>query len=362
MKDKTNKVLFLVPSPKSKGGISNYYSVIKGSIKFPYEYFYRGVRKQYSWANRFFSLFINIFDYIVFFFKLKSGEFSLVILNTSFGRTGFWRDYLFIRIIRFFKMKYIVFFRGIDYTVFDNIYRRQCAPFKSTFLQADGIIVLSSELKQRLIALGYKKGINIETTVVDSDMLNGVSIDKIIEKMSSVDFPILFLSRIEKSKGIYELLESFRMIHKKYPHVSLRFCGDGTKLNTLKKQIHKTESVFFTGYIDNKNKIREYSNAQVFILPSYHEGLPNSIVEAMSFGLPVITTSVGGIPDIFIDGVNGILLKELNQTTIFNALEHYITNIGDRKDTALYNFNYAKGKFYKEDVVVRLSHIINEVE
>jgi glycosyltransferase involved in cell wall biosynthesis len=359
---KIDKVLFLVPSPKSKGGISNYYSVIQDSIQFPFEYFYRGVRKQQSRLNRPFSLFIIVFDYIKFYFKIRKGNYHPVILNTSFGKTGFWRDYLFIRIIRLFRIKHIVFFRGIDYTVLDFICEKRFNFFRNTFLQADSIIVLSDELKQRLIQLGYKRSIYIETTVVDSQILKGVSNRTITKRLSSTNFKILFLSRIEKSKGIYELLEAFQMIHKKYPQTSLHICGEGKELNAIKRQISMTESVCFRGFVENENKILEYTDAQLFILPSYHEGLPNTVVEAMAFGLPVITTPVGGITDVFTDGVNGILLKEHNPATIYSAMEQYILDLNLRISTGLLNFNYAKEKFYKEIVVERLTRIISTIE
>lgn len=358
---KINKILFLVPSPKSKGGISNYYSVIQNNIPLPNEYFYRGVRKQDSVLNRFFSLCTILYDYLRFYFKIRNRKYQPIIINTSFGKTGFWRDYFFIHIIKYCKIKYIIFFRGIDNKVLDYIHERHLSRFKKSYFQSDGIIVFSKVLKEKLINLGYANRIFIETTIVDTKLLKDVSINTIYRNLTSKNFRILFLSRIEKSKGIYELLESFQIIKDKYPQITLHICGDGKELKTLKNHVSGNGSIFLRGFVSDRKKIDEYSNAQLFILPSYHEGLPNSVIEAMAFGLPVVTTPVGGIPDIFENEVNGILLDEITPEAIANAMEFYIKDPIKRLKTGIRNFNYAKERFYKEEVIGRLSKIINEI-
>jgi len=294
--------LFLVPSPGSKGGVANYYSIIRDNILIPYEYFYRGVKVQDSKFSRFIFLFSALFDYIRFFMKLKTGRYPVVILNTSFGRTGLWRDSLFIKIIRKFQLKYVVFFRGIDEKVFELVKRKYLRQFRETFLRADKIIVLADSLKEQLVNLGYTKEIIVETTVIDTDLLSEVSPEQIAAKQNAPLTNLLFLSRIEKSKGIYELVRAFLLLTEKYPGIKLRICGKGREKENIKRMVAGNDSIHFAGHVEGMTKIEEYSSGQLFLLPSYHEGLPNSILEAMAFGMVVITTSVGGIPGIFRDG------------------------------------------------------------
>jgi hypothetical protein len=132
VKGSTNKgiALFLVPSLSSKGGVSNYYSIIRDNILIPNEYFCRGVKIQDSKLSKFKYLFSAPFDFIRFFRKLKSGRYPVVILNTSFGKTGLWRDWVFIKIIRKCKLKYVVFFRGIDEKILEFVRRKYIRQFQ----------------------------------------------------------------------------------------------------------------------------------------------------------------------------------------------------------------------------------------
>jgi len=353
--------LFLVPSPSSKGGVANYYSIIRNNILIPFEYFYRGVKVQDSKFSRLTFLFSASFDYIRFFRKLKTGRYPVVILNTSFGRTGLWRDWLFIKIIRKLQLKYVVFFRGIDEKVFELVKRKYLLQFRETFLQADKIIVLAESLKEQLVDLGYNRDIIVETTVIDTDILSEVSPEQIAWKQNAALTNLLFLSRIEKSKGIYELVRAFLLLTEKYPGIKLRICGKGSETEKIKRMVAGNASIHFAGHVEGLNKIKEYSSGQLFLLPSYHEGLPNTVLEAMAFGLVVVTTPVGGIPGIFRDGVNGCLLKGLDAESIVTAVEHYIKDPEDRSKTAFVNFKYAKEKFSKDAVGARLSQIIGDV-
>lgn len=356
------KALFLVPSPSSKGGISNYYSVIKSSIPFPYEYFYRGVRKQHSYISRLFSVFVIIRDYVVFVTKIKSRKYSLVLVNTSFGKSGFWRDYIFIKILQYYQCKFIVFFRGIDDHILENyIYSKNLDSFRNSFLKADAIIVLSQNLKHRLISMGFDGRIRTETTVVDSSLVSGINIGTIKEKQCESHIKLLFLSRIERDKGIFELIESFKLIHKRYPNTSLHICGIGSEERAIKGIIETEKSIFFKGYVENSNKKEEYLTSHIFILPTSHEGIPNSVIEAMAFGLPVITSPVGGIPDIFSDGINGILLPNKKVEVIFDSIEKLILDKTLRIKCGINNYLVSKETFYKEKVVFRLSEIINSI-
>ena len=74
-----------------------------------------------------------------------------------------------------------------------------------------------------------------------------------------------------------------------------------------KKQIER--SVRICGYVEGKKKEEVYLNSTVYVLPSYYEGMPQSLLEAMSYGLPVVTTNVNAIPDLVQDCVNGLLIE-----------------------------------------------------
>lgn len=77
---------------------------------------------------------------------------------------------------------------------------------------------------------------------------------------------------------------------------------------------NKLENIaFYQGWISGKNKIELLNRADAYVLPSYNEGLPVSILESMSYHLPIISTNVGGIPEIVKDGVNGFIIEPGNK-------------------------------------------------
>jgi glycosyltransferase involved in cell wall biosynthesis len=354
---KQRKILILVPSGKSQGGVSHYFSVIKPFFTTHITYFYRGVRQQQSSISRVVYPLVHIYDILRFILYLSIGNYSLVHFNTSFGLSGLFRDSVFILITRLLKMKYIVFFRGIDHTVIFKIENKFLYFFRGTFLKADAILVLSTKLKNKIQELGYKGEVILETTVVDSELLKEFDINKKCQNYDDQKpFILLFLSRLEKEKGIFETIEAFKVIHKKYTNTVLNICGDGKErrnvLNFIGDDINR--SIFFKGYVTGKEKVEAYANAVVYICPSYAEGMPNALLEALAFGLPIITSNVGGIPDFFIHNKMGYMINSVDPDVLTDCIEKLIINPLIIREISKYNYEYAHSKFLPEKVINRL--------
>ena len=140
---------------------------------------------------------------------------------------------------------------------------------------------------------------------------------------------ILFLSRLTKEKGVYELLEAFKIISEKFPGVRLSIAGDGPELSEMKKRVAKNrilcERVSFLGYVKGKEKGDLLLASQVFIFPTYHgEGCPVSLLEAMAGGLAVVSTPIAAIPDIVEQNINGILISDVKPETIARAIFRFL--------------------------------------
>ena len=151
--------------------------------------------------------------------------------------------------------------------------------------------------------------IRVETTMTNSSEY--VSRTKIFEE----PYRILFCSRIEKNKGIYELLSAFSLVLRKYPTAQLTYMGDGSELKNLKSKIiemNLSENVKSIGRKIGDSKIREYKNSDIFVFPTYHyEGFPNVYCEAMAAGLPVIATPRAGLADVFQNRTQGIVIRQI---------------------------------------------------
>jgi glycosyltransferase involved in cell wall biosynthesis len=133
---------------------------------------------------------------------------------------------------------------------------------------------------------------------------------------------LLFVGRLIKEKGIFELLEAMIDILKQVD-CHLLIVGNGEEKEEIIRRIKNAKlenSVSLLGYMDSEKLYQVYQESTIFILPSYREGFPTAITEAMNFGLPIITTPVGGIPDHLQDGVNALFIKPKDPEVIANAV------------------------------------------
>lgn len=122
---------------------------------------------------------------------------------------------------------------------------------------------------------------------------------------------VLFAGKLERRKGYMELLRAAAKVLKVLPDVTFCFAGHGdieqAKAEALQLNIQR--SVFFPGWIAPEEMGDYYRRATVFCLPSFDEGLPMAVIEAMSNSLPVVTTPVGGLPDLISDGTDGLFVE-----------------------------------------------------
>ena len=147
---------------------------------------------------------------------------------------------------------------------------------------------------------------------------------------------VLFLGRAEKGKGIFELLAAVAALHAEFPSLKLAIGGDGN-LDAVRTRAHElgiVDRVEILGWIGPEQKQSELARASVFTLPSYNEGLPMAMLEAMAAGKAIVVTSVGGIPEAVIDGDNGLLVAPKDVTALAAALRLILADSVLRKALA----------------------------
>jgi len=140
---------------------------------------------------------------------------------------------------------------------------------------------------------------------------------------------ILFVGYLDTFKGIYELINSFQEISAENKNVKLLMVGGGPKKEDLLDNVIKMnleDNVIFTGMIEHQKIHKYYQAADIFVLPSYTEGLPISVLEAMACGLPVVATNVGGIPEVITDGLGGFLVSPKSEKELIKKLNIILTN------------------------------------
>lgn len=133
---------------------------------------------------------------------------------------------------------------------------------------------------------------------------------------------LLFLGRIRQKKGAFDLLRAFALVLQAQPETRLVMAGDGDQAagEALCAELGITHAVAFTGWIDGAAKAAALQAADIFVLPSYFEGLPIGVLEAMAGGLVVVASPVGGVPDLVTDGVQGRLVPPGEVARLAEAL------------------------------------------
>jgi glycosyltransferase involved in cell wall biosynthesis len=152
------------------------------------------------------------------------------------------------------------------------------------------------------------------------------------------------------------------MIVRKEPNVTLLLVGDGEERENLRALVQKlnlSECVSFVGRVSNE-KVPEYmAAADVFVLPSLSEGLPNVILEAMASGLPVVATKVRGLPEIIEDGQNGFLVEPKNPNEIAEKVCLLLEDAELRERVSRNNKEKAKGYDW-DDIVKKLEMVYSD--
>ena len=149
--------------------------------------------------------------------------------------------------------------------------------------------------------------------------------DGAVERDCNAPVRLLFAGSLERSKGIYELLEAMSMLSEE--DAVLTVCGVGSEHDRICDNIETLgieSMVEMRGWVTGDDKAREFRNADICVLASFYEGYPNSLIEAMMYGVPVVATAVGSVPDIVIDDKNGLLVAPGSASELATRLKRLI--------------------------------------
>ena len=146
-------------------------------------------------------------------------------------------------------------------------------------------------------------------------------------------------------------------------NVSLSIAGDGNATKEVRDYIAENDlqsNVYMVGYVRGEEKQKMFKDHDIYCFPTYYgEGMPNSVLEAMAFGMPVVTRPIGGIKDFFQNGYMGYLSESTQPEEIAECIKKIINNKKILCNIALYNHSFAIKNFMASKVARKL---INEYE
>jgi glycosyltransferase involved in cell wall biosynthesis len=347
------KVLMIGTHPDSRGGISSVIRMYDTGGLFQ-KVLYMASYKDGKGRQK--IIFYGLF--LIRFFKvlLTQPSIKLVHIHTA-SYFSFFRKSIVVLLSALFGKKIILHVHGAEFILFyQNGSWLLKAWIQAVLKKCDCLLALSYQWQKdlRLIAPTSDIRVVYNPTIVrtvDAD-------DRSLDAQSPVKF--LFMGRIGKRKGVYDILESLRYIQSRNFEIHLYGDGDLTLVEALIQKNQLQAQVKLNGWIDGDTKDRVFRQADVLLLPSYNEGLPISVLEALSYGLPVLSTCVGGISEAVEEGVNGFLIQPGQCKVLGEYIERLSTSAAMRKRMGQSGYELAKSRFDLPIIIHQLEALYRE--
>jgi len=255
------------------------------------------------------------------------GRYLLMLLTFRVGllhvhvasRASFWRKTPLFLLAFLFRVPAILHLHGAEFVIF---YGQECGPLRRRFIRAifNGtrrVVVLSDMWKQWVESIGV-------TTPVHA-IYNPVLLPAATDWSARAAGQLLFLGRLGKRKGTYDLVDALARLPAA-PQALLGGDGETEQTADYARQRGLGEQVKLLGWVGPEQKAGLLASASIYVLPSYNEGLPMSLLEAMAAGMPVLSTPVGGIPEAVSDGVEGFLVEAGDVGALAARLEQLLSD------------------------------------
>lgn len=204
--------------------------------------------------------------------------------------------------------------------------------------RALGILSVSKALAKQMVEMGVEKSkIKVIYNGVDHQLFTQEILPS-GNDLNLIRTPpepyILFVGNVKKEKGVIELIDGFAQIANDFPKLQLIYAGPGALTDLLKNKAHALNlkhRVQLLGSIDHNKLPALMANADLLALPSYNEGVPNVVLEAMASGIPVLATQVGGIPEVVDESFCGRLIPAQDNKAVATGLKYILTHQWDHR-------------------------------
>ncbi|MDZ5759256.1 glycosyltransferase family 4 protein [Carnobacterium maltaromaticum] len=317
------KVAMIGPDVGAKGGVASVIQNFKehfdeSTIQISYYTTWKDGNKVDHYLR---SVFVILIFPIFLFYK----KISLVHLHVA-QKGSFYRKSILLLIATVFKLPTIFHMHASQ---FDEFYASQNKVKKKyiswVFQRATKVVALSEEWQKYYQSIGVS-----HCEVIENSVLISKKNDYSLHAKKIVSF-----GRLGQRKGTYDILTAAKEIEKDYPEYQFILYGDGD-IEQVKKQIEAQNivNVKVGGWIKEQEKIRVLKETCLHLLPSYQEGMPMAILETMANGIPNISSTVGGIPQVIKDHSNGLLVRPGDTKGLIHALKVFLSQSEFRREVS----------------------------
>lgn len=315
MTQAANNVLFIGPDYHNhRGGIGAVLEVYGKNI-YPFK-FIPTYSNRSAWHK--FYFFLRAIFLLCYKFATDR-EIQIVHIHSS-SRGSFLRKSVLMLLCKLFRKKTIFHIHASEFHIFYQNARMLRGYVRWILQRTDTVVCLSGRWKKF-----FTENFKIKELVIINNVIEYVTQKKEpIQNTRKIN--LLFLGQIGNRKGIFDLIEVLHKNRKNFNGKYHLIVGGNGEVGRLQKLIHEynlEDHIEYAGWVNGNKKSELLQKCDVYVLPSYNEGLPVSVLEALAHGKPVISTKVGGIPEVIHSHYNGWLMKAGDRL----ALEAILTEV-----------------------------------
>lgn len=345
---KKTKVCMIVQNKMVKGGIAAVVSGYYGSkLEQDYDMIYV---ESYKDGGKLTKLFKGICGYFHFAKVLLVDRPDIVHMHSSFG-PSFYRSLPFIYMSSWAKKPMIDHIHGSEFDkLYTNASERKKKLVRKAWGKCNRFIVLSESWKERFSeVIPNEKMTVIENYSIVKDGIN----------RSQCHNQVLLLGAINQMKGCYDMVDVIKRVAEVVPDIKMVVAGAGEIEQVKSKAIAEgvAEHFAFPGWVRGEQKEKLLKESDVFFLPSYTEGMPMSVLDAMGYGLPIVASNVGGIPRIVHEGENGFMREPGDTAGFAEAIIQIMTSDAMRINMGKQSMEIVKERYSLEKHIELLENV-----
>lgn len=310
------------------------------------------------------KVFVTVKTFFLIFYKIFFNKIDVVYFTCTRSFIGSLKDIFLINLASFKNIKLVNHLHGSDFYDFlhssPKWYQRILF---NAYEKVDTSIVLLDSMKSQFEDFKTMK-IEVVSNFYDKEL------ELELESKDKTKINVLYLSNIIKSKGIFELIDAFEELLKKYENIYLNIAGiftgdeylsrDEVEKQFLEK-VKNISKINYLGKVYGKEKVKLLQKSDIFVLPSYYrsEAFPISIIEAMRCGNAIITTNYKYLPEI-VNSKNGILVEPKSVDSLLDGINILLEDNRLLIDIQEYNKKEAKEKYSLDKYIDKLNKIVLE--
>ena len=256
-----------------------------------------------------------------FFATVLFRQASVVHINTSLNPRAYWRDLAYLWIAKLLRARVLYQIHGgaLPQQFFEA--SALLTAFLRWTLKMPDVVVVLAQVELN----AYQQFVPEQYVVLMPNGIDCRPYSQVPTVRSRPEYPLrlLYVGRIAREKGLYETFQGLRLAHELGIDARLVVAGAGPEEPRLRRYAQAlgiASRITFAGPVFGEDKVKLFAGADVMMLPSYSEGLPYALLEAMAAGIPVIATPVGAIPDVVTHGTHGYLVPVRDGKSIAEAI------------------------------------------